>query len=356
VKTAIDVLCVLYSWLNRLYPPGFRAAFGEEMQAVFAAAATEAASRGLAALLVLWLRELRDWPGAVLSAYWACALRVHAQVTRQEGTSMGKVWNSTESSRPWAIEGRGRAMLAALPPLVIGLGIGVAATIDGGTWFDMKVWEKALLMLLTVLPVGILGVGGLIALFRSIPEWSYAWAGGTCVAGTVLLKIIAEERAEVGLSIVSPAIDVGLALALVAAGSVVLVIAALRGWAQAGLTSIGCVSVFGISTFSLLRAAPFLRHDLVLLAAPLGLLQAVLTYVYVRGGRSQAMRWAVMALIWWLNAAPMLLAHQVWQTWLAQRGRTSPILPLLVIVTILAWAGPVAGLLGRSIRRSLGRA
>ena len=159
-----------------------------------------------------------------------------------------------------------------------------------------------------------------------------------------------------GLSIVSPVIDVSLALALVAAGGVVLIVAALRGWAQAGLTSIGFVSVFGISTFSLLRAAPFLRNDLVLLAAPLGLLQAFLTYVYVRGRRPEAMRWAVTASIWLLNAAPMLLAHQVWQPWLAERGRTSPVLPLLVIVTILTWAGPVAGLLGRPVRRSLGRA
>lgn len=352
----IGVLCALYRWMVRLYPPGFRTTFEDEMGSVFAVAATDASSQGLGPLLTLWFRELRDWPGAVVSAYGSRARQKDSQTSKRGGVTMGKAWQNEEDRRPWAIDGRGRAALAALPPLVIGLCIAAAATINGGSWFDLTIWQQGLLILLTILPVGILGLGGLIALVRSIPEWGYAWSGGTFVAATVLLKILAEERAEVGAAIVSPGVDVGLAMALVLAGGVVLIIAALRGWAQAGLTSIGFVSIFGIATFSLLRAAPFHRNDLVLLAAPLGLLQTLLTYVYVRGRRPEPARWAVLVSIWLLNGAPMVLAHRVWQPWLAARGQTSPVLPLLVIVTILAWAGPVAGLLGQPIRRSLKRA
>ncbi len=105
----------------------------------------------------------------------------------------------------------------------------------------------------------------------------------------------------------------------------------------------------------MVRAAPFHRSDLVLFAAPLGLLQAFLTYLYVRGRGAQATRWLTLISIWVLNGAPILLAHRVWQPWLAARGRTSPLAPLLVIVTILAWAGPLAGLLGRPVRRALHR-
>jgi hypothetical protein len=326
------------------------------MRAVFEAAADEAGSRGWRPLLALWLGELRDWPAALLSAYGSWVRRVRSQIRWQGGVTMAKTWKGGDGGRRWAIDEGRRAVLAALPPLIMGVGIAAASMVDGGTWFDLTIWQQGLLILLTALPVGILGVGGLIALIRSIPDWSYAWAGGTFVAATVALKILAEERAEVGAPIVSPGVDVALALALVLAGGVVLIVAAWRGWAQAGLTSIGFVSVFGIATFSMVRAAPFHRNDLVLLAAPLGLLQASLTYVYVRGRRPKLARWMVLASIWLLNGAPMLVAHRVWQPWLAERGRTSPILPLLIIVTVLAWAGPVAGLLGQPFRRSLNRA
>ncbi|MBS3784463.1 MAG: hypothetical protein KGY78_08460, partial [Anaerolineae bacterium] len=186
MKTATDVLCVLYGWLNRLYPPGFRATFGEEMQAVFAAAAAEAGSRGLAPLLVLWFRELGDWPGAVLSAYWWRARQVHARIKRQGGMMMENAWSRDRTDRLWAIDDRSRAMVAALPPVVMGVGIAAAAMINGRSWFDLTIWQQGLVILLTALPVGILSLGGLIALIRSIPEWSYAWAGGTFVAATVL--------------------------------------------------------------------------------------------------------------------------------------------------------------------------
>lgn len=356
MRRATHVLCALYGWLIYLYPLSFRTVFGEEMEAVFAAAVTEAGSRGSVALARFWLRELHDLPGAVVSAYWSSTVRKCSQVNRQGGISMDERRDGEKANRPWAIDDRFQAALAALPPLVMGLGIAAGATINGRSWFDLTAWQQVTLILLAVLPAGILGVGGLIALIRSIPEWSYAWVGGTFVAAILLVKILAEERAEVGASIISPAVDVSIALVLVLAGGVVLIIAAVRGWGQAGLTSVGFVSVFGITTFSLLRAAPFHRNDLVLLAAPLGLLQGLLTYIYVRRGRAKAMQWAIMLCVWLLNAAPMLLAHRVWQPWLAARGRTSPVVPLLVIVTILAWAGPVVGLLGRPVRRSLGRA
>jgi hypothetical protein len=49
-----------------LYPHGFRAEFGEEMQVVFADAVAEAAEQGRLPLAVVCLRETRDLLSAVL--------------------------------------------------------------------------------------------------------------------------------------------------------------------------------------------------------------------------------------------------------------------------------------------------
>ena len=362
----VRLLCTLYGWLIRCYPPGFRAAFGDEMRAVFADAASDAASRGLGPLAVVGFRELRDWPGAVAAAYQAWLFRMGSQFDSLQSSNQGgrdlmmkdiagMIGIEENGDGPWTIDARNRAVLAALPPLVLGVGIALSALINGGSWFDLAGWQQVLVILLTLLPVGVLGIGGAIALLRSLPDWGYTWAGSALLAGAVLFKILVEESAEVGAAVVSPVADVAIALVIVLAGGVVLAVAALRGWAQAGLTSIGFAATFGITTLSMVRAAPFHRSDLVLFAALLGLLQAFLTYLYVRGRGAQSTRWLTLISIWVLNGAPILLAHRVWQPWLAARGRTSPLAPLLVIVTILAWAGPLAGLLGRPVRRALHR-
>lgn len=268
---------------------------------------------------------------------------------------VGMIGVGDNGDGPWAIDARNRAVLAALPPLVLGIGLALSALINGGSWFDLVLWQQVLVIMLTLLPVGVLGVGGAMALLRALPDWGYTWASSALLAGAVLFKILVEESAEVGAAVVSPGADAAIALVIVLAGGVVLAVAALRGWAQAGLTSIGFAATFGITTLSMVRAAPFHRSDLVLFAAPLGLLQAFLTYLYVRGQSTQTKRGLYLVSIWVLNGAPILLAHRVWQPWLAARGGTSPLAPLLIIVTILAWAGPIAGLLGRPVRRALHR-
>jgi hypothetical protein len=60
----------LYTWLIRLYPVSFREEFGAEMTAVFAEAITEAARLSKRNLLVIFLRELRDYPFSLLRQHW----------------------------------------------------------------------------------------------------------------------------------------------------------------------------------------------------------------------------------------------------------------------------------------------
>jgi hypothetical protein len=358
----VRVLCTLYGCMVRLYPPGFRAAFGDEMRAVFAEAASDAASRGWGPLMAVWLRELRTYPGAVGSAYQRWVSRVGRALRAGGGHLMSERTVSEGlgdgNGGSWAIRDRGTAVLAALPPLILGLGIALAVLPmlpAGRTWFELAAWQQGLVTVLALLPAAVIGVGGVIALVRGIPDWGYTWIGSTLMGAAVLVKTIAEERADVGLAMVSPAVDAGIALAIVLAGGIVLLIAAWHGWAQAGLTGVGYVAIFGISLFSVVRAAPFNRGDLALLAAPMGLLQAGLIYLYVQRSGGRPARWGYLLGLWLLNGVPVLMAHRVWQPWLSARGRPSPVLPLLVIVTMLGWAGPIAGLLGRPLRRTLGR-
>jgi hypothetical protein len=71
VRTLAERLTDLYAALMRLYPRGFREAFGDEMRVVFADAVADIAERDRVALLGLCLRELRDWPRAALIAHWS---------------------------------------------------------------------------------------------------------------------------------------------------------------------------------------------------------------------------------------------------------------------------------------------
>jgi hypothetical protein len=69
----MSLLARLYVQLLRLYPPGFRGEFGEEMQEVFAQALQDSRAQGRSAPARLFLNELQDLPASLLDqlAAWA---------------------------------------------------------------------------------------------------------------------------------------------------------------------------------------------------------------------------------------------------------------------------------------------
>jgi len=60
----------LFATMLGLYPPAFRAEFGEEMHEAFADAMTDAAQHGAGSLIRLMLHELAEWPGALVREHW----------------------------------------------------------------------------------------------------------------------------------------------------------------------------------------------------------------------------------------------------------------------------------------------
>jgi len=70
VRLSARLLRHLYRVLLRLYPRSFRVEFGAEMEDVFTEAVAETSARGRRYLVGLLLRELGDWPGALLIVHW----------------------------------------------------------------------------------------------------------------------------------------------------------------------------------------------------------------------------------------------------------------------------------------------
>ncbi len=364
MNVAVLLITYVYAFLVRLYPRNFRADFEEEMRTVFADAVAEAAGRGGASLASVCWREVRDWPRVLLSEYWLNVRMCHRGMAVHK-TDEGLGTPSCSASRrndvfenerigKWRIDNPRRALAAALPPLLFSLGIALSWQVIGVPWYTAPPWRLIAGVVVGLAPAAVIAIGGLIALVRRLPDWGYVWVGAAMMGLALLLKTLAEERAEVGAFLISPVADIIVMLVVLLAGLVVLSVAALRGWPQAGLMSIGLAATLGLSLFYAVAIPPFYRRDVALLAVPLGLLVAALTYVYARG--SDLARIAVLVGIELVNVGIAWAADRVWQDWLLARGQPSPLLPLLVLLTGALLAGPLLGLLGRPLRGVLRRA
>jgi hypothetical protein len=314
------------------------------------------------ALSGLVLRELRDWLRMVLGEHWASAREWRNEIAMW-GQGENRIahdvnWRcvvpDVTSGNDWDIPNRREAVIATLPPLLFGLGIAANAVILGGPWYAVPKWRLILSIVAVLAPAAMVAIGGFIALIRRVPDWGYSWLGA-CLAGLFLLaNVVGEELAESGMNPVPPEAEfvIGVLLLLMLLGA--LILAALSAWQRAGLVSIGLSSTLAISLCGAVASPPFHRRDLALLAAPVGILLAVLIYVYVR--RSTRTQIAVVLGVGTLNVGLALMANQAWHAWLVERGRPSPVLPLLVVMTGLLLAGPIIGLFMRPLRRMVGRA
>ena len=160
------------------------------------------------------------------------------------------------------------------------------------------------------------------------------------------VKMLAEDRADFGLPLLSPVLDIVLAILLLIGITALTIVTAWRGWRQAGLTSLGFATITGMSSFSMATAAPFNRYDLALLAVPVGLVMSLLTYLYVRKGDTGR----IIAITGYgvMNATIFLVIASIWDL---PPERPSPIIPFLVVLTGALLVGPITGLVGRPVRR-----
>jgi hypothetical protein len=343
-----------YAVLLRLYPRPIRAQFADEMHGVFLEACIAASEISPWASLWALVQELMDFPQALFQAYLeVIQVRLHPGV--QNGTVVRVHWDTGN----WEVEMVGhddfkgvskqQAFIGALPPAILGIGIMLAALIRTDVWYRLPTWQLYLSFGIVLLSGVVVGIGGLMALIKRIPDWGLTWVGCAFMGVTLFMQVTISEGLDEGWFSISPTVEIALGLAFFLVGCLLLLWTANRGWSRAGLFTIAVAATMGLSLFQSLTAAPFNRDDLALLAGPLGLLFGTLIYTYIRqAGRS---RIAIIAFIGITNVAVVILASNAWQSWVENRGATSPLLPLLVILTGLLLSGPLSALILDPIKR-----
>jgi hypothetical protein len=261
--------------------------------------------------------------------------------------------SSASSYNPWTVDDRCHAILASLPPLVFGLGLVATLLLIGPRPLSVPRWQLMLGVAPGALAAAAIFGGGLLAAVRRLPSWGYTWLGAAVAAVLLSAQVVSEELAESGTTL-PPAAEAIAGAGVVLGGLVAVVVAARRGWAQAGLVSIGMASMLGLAVCHSASAGPLHRHDVAALVAPLGLLSAALSYIYVR--RPGSARVVAVFGVWCLNAVSVWLANRVWQDWQLAHGRPSFVLPMLVFLTGVLLIGPFLGWMGEALRRLPGRA
>jgi hypothetical protein len=98
-------------------------------------------------------------------------------------------------------------------------------------------------------------------------------------------------------------------------------------------------------------AAPFNRYDIAIFALPLGILMAVLIYLYIKG--SDTSRVFVIIGVAALDVFVIYIAGAAWDTWRENLSKPSLQLPLIIILTTLLMTGPIAAGIMRPIRSFL---
>jgi hypothetical protein len=336
------------------YPPSTRAEFSEEMQHIFERCVADHSERSALGPVALFLRELRDWPVALIHAYRS-EIQQHLIVRKQAlSGSMGALLEGSEllmnTSEEFIAQNSRQSLWMSLPPLLLGLGIMCAAMIRTDVWYRLPAWRLYLSIAVTLLPGLFVGVVGLIALYRRIPDWGITWLGSAFMGFVLTLQVLLGEMVDEGTIVLAPAFEIALGLLLFFSGLTLMLVLAMRGWTRSGMFTLAAAATMGLSLVQAVTAAPFNRDDLALLAGPIGLVFALLIYVYAL--RIDRSRWAVLTIAGVLNVILVMAMAQAISGWSMAPEAISFAPPLLVLITGLLVAGPLSGLI---VKPLLGR-
>ena len=168
MTTARRLALALVNFLFFLYPPGFRAEFGEEMEQAFSDLIDETVGRGMFSLLCVLLRELRDWPGLLLRAHWQEFLKRLKEQNMVSKTPLPSIPTAPGASRPASWK---TVFLGMFPFFLFGL---VTVLSDTLNIIDVivprELVQKDLYFWLFLVLLG-LGV------IRDFPRWAYPYLG-----------------------------------------------------------------------------------------------------------------------------------------------------------------------------------
>jgi hypothetical protein len=253
------------------------------------------------------------------------------------------------------------AWLAALPPVLLGLSIGISLllraplsrlVIGGPTrvHYTPGVITGGMMVTIGVIALAslILVIGGVVAVARRLPLWGTTWVGTAVMVIVFALMVAAEDLPY----LVSPLIDMLIALALMLLLGVVLAAVAWRGPLLGGLAGLSTIMILSLVVVSWASNPPINRLDVGLLVGPLGLIYGGLLYGFVTG--PPARRITLLAIGGLLCLATMWgVEYGVFWQWRVSHGQTGqPLILLAVGLAILAF-GPAVGLVAQRLRPRL---
>ncbi len=250
------------------------------------------------------------------------------------------------------------ALLAALPPVLLGLSIAIPlllraplsrlvvggptpvhyspGIITGGMAVGIGAMALAALILV---------IGGVVAVARRLPLWGTTWVGTTVMVIVFALMVAADDLPY----LVSPVIDVLIMMALLLLLGAALGAVGWRGPSLGGLAGLSTTMILSLVVVSWASNPPINRLDVGLLVGPLGLLYGGLIYGFVAG--PPARRAALLAVGGLLCLGTMWgVEYGVFWQWRVSHGQTGqPLILLAVGVALLAF-GPAVGLVAQRLR------
>ncbi len=250
------------------------------------------------------------------------------------------------------------ALLAALPPVLLGLSIGISLllraplsqlVIGGPTRVHYSPGVITGGMMVTIGLIGlaalILVIGGVVAVTQRLPLWGTTWVGATVMVIVFALTVAADDLPY----LVSPLIDVLIVMALMLLLAAALGAAGWRGPLLGGLAGLSTTMILSLVVVSWASNPPINRLDVGLLVGPLGLIYGGLIYGFVTG--PPARRVALLAVGGLLCLGTMWGVEYgvVWQ-WRVSHGQTGQPLILLVVGMALLAFGPAVRLVAQRLR------
>jgi len=353
----------LYEQIAALYPKVYKAQFQEEMVAVFSKIAEYDGKRGIAYLVKAILIELLDAPQAILSAYWYVfqenikgmllpVVTLGSDDLANDSAERSDQMTSDGNPLLWRKEKRKEAIIASLPPMIFGAGISLSWFVIGSRWFEIPPWQLIAGLFIGLTASVILAIGAILGLIKGLPDWSFTWLGSSAIGFILMVNTFVDEVTETGYEISPLTNTIGNIIVLILLLPVIL-LGAKHGLTQAGLVSIGMASTLGISLIHAVVIPPISRHELVLLSLILGSITSVLIFFFFI--IQSKWRISLMIMIGMLNIGTAAIASYAWKPWFNQKESPSPFPTLIVILTILLLAGPVLGLISKTIQGKIQR-
>jgi hypothetical protein len=253
------------------------------------------------------------------------------------------------------------AWLAALPPVLLGLGIAIPLllraslnqlVIGGPTRIHYTPGNITAEMMVGIGLIALaalsLVIGGMVAAVRRLPLWGHTWVGPTVMVIVVALMVVSDDLPY----LVSPVIDVLIMMALMLLLAAALGVVGWRGTLLGGLAGLSTIMILSLVVVSWASNPPINRLDVGLLVGPLGLLYGGLLYGFVTGPPA---RRVTLLAVGGLICLGMMVGVEygiLWQ-WRVSHGQTGqPLILLAVGLAILAF-GPAVGLVAQKLRPRL---